>query len=367
MSHDHAQSMTLAKYLRFDRGHLAPLTDVTPNAIKEAAHLAVSRPYCQNEPLQLTTALNFIVGQMGFTGGFAEFQHEHAARLDAFMHEHGMARRADLIRTEPRMKFVGLQPRQVSDALFLGQRRLPSRLFTAYDVDWFDLNNRFFRHNPWSKHPAYNHSETLPYEVVMREMSAASEPDAAETLAAAVAACQFAVMAGADNLLGDQLYEYANGDADRFTFVAKLYQPAALAPEAFAQHSARIREVVRIFREWMQRSSKGWVRVVPFNPALIFLQDEDGAYDFVVRGFRDEFFDVEAYPRLTTGDVPKATDDFHFQRWLYFIFDGWLERERHFAEMAYYARGGEPRSYPGADEVLRQNVIERKIYRPRES
>ncbi|MCX6952975.1 MAG: hypothetical protein NTV51_12535 [Verrucomicrobia bacterium] len=369
MKTDHVQGDPLVKFLPFDKQHLAPLRDVTPEAIKEAAHAAVAWPYRHREPIQLTTAMNFIVCRLGLSGGMAEFQHRHAAALREFMNAHGLNKRADLIRTEPRMKFVALQPRQVGDALFLSGRPLPERIFTAYDVDWFELNNRYFHHNGWNGHPGRDSSDTLPFDVVVREIAAAAKANpaaGADVLDAAVAACQMSVVAGANNMLGDQLCVYPGKDRDTFAFVPQLYQQPGLAPADFHRHQEKIREVVRFFRLWMRQSEKGWVRVLPYNEALIFLQGVDGAYDFLVPGFRDTAFSGDSFPRATDGaGEPRAEEDFHFQRWLYFLYDGWLEQEEHRAELTYYAAGGVPREHPGSAEILRRHLIGSGAYKPR--
>ena len=64
------------------------------------------------------------------------------------MAERGLERRKDLInRTDPGFDIVSLKPRQVSDRLFQNREPLPRRIFTGYDVDWFELNNRYFHGN----------------------------------------------------------------------------------------------------------------------------------------------------------------------------------------------------------------------------
>lgn len=368
MKNDPFQGDPLIKFLPFDQQHLAPLRDVTPDAIKEAAHAAVSWPYRHRERIQLTTAMNFIVCRLGMSGGIAEFQHRHASALREFMDGHGLKKRTDLIRTDPRMKFIALQPRQVGDAFFLSGRPLPSRVFTAHDMNWFELNDRFFRHNGWDEHPAMTPNYTLPFDVVMREVAkaAADSPDRGrDVLEAAIAACQMSVVAGADNMLGEQLCIYHDASEAVFKFVPQVYQSQTLPPESYRRHQEAIREVVRFFRVWMLQNESGWVRVLPYNEALIFLQGADGKYDFLFPGFRDEPF--PAFPADVEGGLERDTeDDFRFQHWLYFHYDGWLEQETHRAELTYYAMGGAPKEHPGSQEILRRHLITTGAYKPRQ-
>lgn len=362
------QGDALFKILPLDNQHVAPLRDVTPDAIKEAAHLTVSWPNRHREQIKLTTVMNFIVNRLGMSGGMADFQFRHAGELRKFMDKHGLNVRADLIRTDPRMAFVSLQPRQVGDALFLSRRPLPDRIFTGHDINWFELNNRYFGRNGWTKHPAYGGNFTLPFDVVMREVAAAraKNPGAgSEVFDAAVAACEFSVTAGASNMLGDQLCAYPSQDEKSFKFVPQLYQPQDVAPQDFQRHQEQIRDVVRFFRAWIWQNTAGWVQVLPYNDYLIFLKGADGRYDFLLPGFRDENFAQVSFDSPTDGEQePRAKDDRHYQRWLYFLYDGWLEQEKHHAEMTFYADGGVARKHPGTEDNLRRHLISRGAYKP---
>jgi len=72
---DSNRSGAPARFIPFKRFHIAPLGDVTPEAIKDAAHLACTR-YRDRDPLELPTALNFIAQKLGFKAGFGGFRQE---------------------------------------------------------------------------------------------------------------------------------------------------------------------------------------------------------------------------------------------------------------------------------------------------
>ena len=114
----------------------------------------------------------------------------------------------------------------MADRFFCSGRPLPERIFTGYNLDGFELNDRYFRANPWKQHPQFD-SFTLPYEVVMREVAAADKQSPGSgvvVLDAAVAACQFTIQPSIANLLGDQLVSKEGKDGQNFIFVPKLYR-----------------------------------------------------------------------------------------------------------------------------------------------
>jgi len=120
----------------------------------------------------------------------------------------------------------------------------------------------------------------------------------------------------------------------------------------------RYHEVAKIFRTWIDRLEEGWLHVIPYNQSLIFLRDRHGAYDFLVPGFRDEAFDHQIFGNyLHYKDIPKSNDVYHFRRWLYFEYSGWLEQDEHCSETAYYANLKEPMDYPGPEVILRDYFL----------
>jgi hypothetical protein len=355
------------RFIPFNRFHIAPLGDVTPAAIEAAAKLACTL-HRDRDPLELNTALNFIAKKLGFRGGFGGFRQEYDAKLLPFMKENGLVQRTDLInKGEPAFDLVSLKPRQVSDRLFRADQPFPCRLFTGYDIDWYELNNLYFRSNPWTTHPEYK-LFCLPYDLVMMEFAeakAASSDRGRQVLEAAVAACAYIIQAGADNLLGDQLLCFGDGGRAEIKFVPRIYRPRNCSPQCFAQNEKDIREVAKFFRFWIDQQDKGWVNVVRYNESLVFLKGRDGAYDFLFPGFRDELFNHNPFePHLCNDDVPKSNDAYHFKRWLYFHYAGWLELEEHCSEITFHSFQHTMVEYPGAEQILKQHLILKREYRP---
>jgi len=79
---------------------------------------------------------------------------------------------------------------------------------------------------------------------------------------------------------------------------------------------------------------------------------------------RDREFEHNIHaPYLKNADIPKSDDLYHFLRWLYFEYEGWLKKDTFEAESAFYANGGDQRSYPGINEVLRLHFTRNNVYR----
>jgi len=356
-----------ARYIPFRDSHIAELFDVTPVALKKAAAAACTK-LKDREPLQPNTALNHIAKQLGFNGGFAGYRQEYDSTLKGFMKDHALARRVDLI-NQPDKGFalVSLKPRQVSDRLFSSVTPRPDKLFTGYGVDWFALNNRHFRHNPWTSHPEFK-QYCLPFEVVMRAVRAANAESPSQeqlVLEAAVTACAFTIRGGNSNLLGDYLLGFEEGKAAGMKFVPKIYGDKNCPPDALNAGVGQTQEVARVFRTWLALQVTGWVEIVWYNARLAFLKGPHGEYDFLFHGFRDQVFNHETFgPFLRNADVPKSNDEYHFKRWLYFDYREWLEQDEHVSEMAFYSAERLAKDHPGADWVLREGLILKGSYQP---
>ncbi len=364
----HKSPLPSARWVFFRDFHLAPLDDVRPEALNRAAQQACGQ-YRDRKHLELTTAQNFLASKLGAKGGLAGFKREFDLNLNPFMQAHGLLKRADLITPRHDFPLVELAPRQIADRLFLSGRPLPQRVFTGYDVDWYELNNRFYRSNPWRDYQE-RHGKLffLPFDLTMQEcdrLRAESLEAVAQCLDAAIAACAPAINPPVNNLLGDQLLQFGGTLEREFRFVPKLYQPASCQADKFREEVRCYHDVAKLFREWIGRRGNGWVEILRYNESLIFLKGCGDSYDFLVSGFRDGPFEHNPFsPYLKNDDVPKSNDAYHFQRWLYFEYSGWLEEDEHHSEMEFYAGGKQPIDYPRPDLILRTHLITVGKYRP---
>ena len=365
MNH-HTHNLPQEKFLLFKKFHVAPLSEISVVAIKRAARAARTE-FRDREEIGHTTALNHIVQALGFSGGFAAYVREGQHQLCAFMDRHALRVRADLIRPNPDMALVKLEPRQLADRLAQVGSNLPNRIFTGHDVDWSEANDRWFRENPWSPGGEVLR-DGLGFDQVMKkvvEEKLLGADQGASLLEAAVMADDLFVRAAADNLLGDVLMEYRDRPFGESDVLARVYRPPTCSAKSFERHTRSTIEAGRIFRRWIESLSSGWVDVLPFNERLVFLRGPAGSYDFVFPGMRDTAFNHNPFaPYLKNADVPKSHDTYHFRRWLYYEYAGWLERDQHMAEERHYADGGSSNSLPNEGELLKKHLTALKIYLP---
>ncbi|MBC7953165.1 MAG: hypothetical protein H7Z12_15265 [Rhodospirillaceae bacterium] len=154
------------------------------------------------------------------------------------------------------------------------------------------------------------------------------------------------------NLIGDQLCDF--GDGHDPNPVPQIYEQGGPVP---AETRDRLEQAGRILRTVISSCKSGWVDVVRCNAKLCFLRDADGGYDFVFRQMRTTPFLSEGRPDFEDGEE-------RFARWLYFRYSGWLERDQHVAETAFYESGGNVAGYNG-DAILRGRLERSGVYVPK--
>lgn len=368
MNNSTQQSPLPSRFIPFRDSHIAPLDDVTPRAVLRAAELACSK-FKDREELQPVTAQNLIAKSLGFEGGFGGFRKEFGDKVLPFMKLHGLKQRTDLIRPRHEFPLINLTPRQLGDRVFKRELPQPNRIFTGYDVDWFELNNRFYHSNEWREfQEGQGKISFLPYELVMVEVNKRrieSSESAQQCLDAAIAACAIAINPPANSLLGDLLLQFGEKLEKDFRFVPHLYKPESCPPDKFLEDEHRYHQVAKLFREWIGQLEHGWLEVLRYNQSLVFLKGRNGDYDFLLPRFRDQAFNHNPFvPYLRNADVPKSNDAHHFQRWLYFEYRGWLEQDKHHSEIEFYSRGKQPTDYPRHEQVLRNHLITVQTYQP---
>ena len=344
------------KFLPFNNFHVAELTGIEPDFLRGSARrLAKDR-----EDIKHTTVLNYICRELGFRGGFAGFKETQVPKLEEFKKRHNL-QIAGLHDPNTLDRPIQVDLVQISDRCFRSGRQCPTRVFTGAGVDWFDLLEVAVR---------------IPGLEVRNRFTGATIRDTSEI---PIARCDIAniwiiqledrILSLGDcwmlsTLLGDQLVQYGrNPDETETTFVAGVYFPNSMGAEKIELEEERYRGAAEILTRVIPKLKRGWVDVLPFNEKLIFLRDRAGGYDFVFPKLRKTKFNHNIHlPYLKNADVPKSDDLYHFRRWAYFESDGWLELDQHNAEQHYYAKGNQPQSHPGEEQVLRTYLIERGRY-----
>lgn len=361
MSSLRSPAVPAVKYLPFKKFHIASITDLSEESVKVASY-ALKK---DRQAIKLGTIQNYIAKSLGFRAGFAGFKQEVTGPLPEFMREHGLVKCSNLV--APRDDFacmIKLGHRQIADRLFDSQRLMPSRLFTGYDIDWYGVNNRWFRHNPWKPNGRMDCPSFDDVHRALKEAADGCVKKRSQLLEAAVAAAQPKLMFQ-PNLLDDMLSDFGSAKFDPSLIQIKRYFGPEHGSEARAKAASEMRDAVRIFRLWMEEQLSGWVDILRYNENLIFLRGRNGEYDFVFRGMRDEPFGHDPFgPYLRSKDVPKSNDSYHFKRWLYHHYRGNLEADQHRAEIHYYNCGGQSNAYPGEQRILRDWLIADGVYRP---
>jgi hypothetical protein len=361
-------------YLPLKCFHIVPIYGVQPDQIKQSAQNLIQ----DREKIKHNTCLNGICKALGFEGGFAGYKCEYKEKLQPFLEKHGMVIQSDLL--SPRMPWeiqmwplrVQISPRDLSDRLFKSGKSLPRKIFTGYNYDfWSKYEDGFWYLNHVV---SYFHSKVifafenwkacLPLALENPNLIIKGQghwPD--RTLMDVFLGGFMHYIMPSFHLIGDALVKPMLGEG----WQTKIY----FRPEKYSSSSEMYEEkekydqLFKAFRDQIKRGDEGWVEVVPYNEKLIFLKGTDGEYDFTFLNLRDKPFDHNIFePYLKNADIPKQNGTYRFQRWYYYEYAGWKERDEHEAEKHFYASDGKVSGYPGVDEVYMRYQIHIGNYKP---
>jgi hypothetical protein len=355
----HTNQVSVAsRYIPFKQNHIAELSDLSPEAIKRAARTA-RKKYNDREELKQNTALNFISKKLGATGGFAGYSKLFESDIKPFMAEHGLIHREDLIK--PRCEWcpsVNISPAKIADQLFLGDAKDASRVFTGYDIDWAGIDEEFYGRGFQFCKPEPRPQEcsrllrgerllrTYPFQGAWYPQHPANE---------IVQVIRIEVLSQVRSTLAGTIFPEDEFTSER---VLALYCDNTYPLDLHREDQARLLRNLEALQKWMAAVPAGWVDVLRFNENLIFLR---GADDFLVRKAKDRPFDHQVFgDALKLKHAPKSNDTYHYNRWLYFDYEGWEEMDVHKAEELHYAKGGTAKDYP--EDALKQYLIDQGVY-----
>lgn len=311
-------------------GAAVPLTGLSAEEIAAGVERVILQCGDSPPPDALRDA---VIRHLGLGTDYREYQATGQDRLAAFLRQHRLTTRADLL--TPRRGFDRWQlrsRRSVADRLFCSQRPLPRRLFTGYDFDWDQINY-------------WPHSMT---RIFSQEYVAAGLGGEALGRFFEENWLHFNV---ALNLLSDVLLD----PQSRLGVTALLYHPLTSTVESRQRDLRMAHAGAMRFRALIDESPRGWVRVLPFSPGVAFLRGAGGEYELLFRDLRDhpppEPIRIK---HSRSEDLPQAVrEDQAFQRWFYFQPGVWEALEEHTAEHSYYEKGGMTGTYPHFPGVLR--------------
>lgn len=289
-----------------------------------------------------------------------------------FLHDNGMSQPTDLLTWEEGTPGLGktLTARCVADRLFNSGLPLPKRIFTgagslmfaAKGYGHYDLSG-IMCNEP--RGYDYGLAEALDFcgrhaqQVVLRAARLNSwspkTPDCLDLTGHQILLNAFGFEAGAFfNLLGSNLVDPPTGEP-----LFRLYN-------ATAEEEGHFQQLFAVFRSEMERSTQGWVDVVPLpgNDNIIFLKGRDGAFDWVVRDQRDEAYsDNPCYPVLHKRDLPSAMKvSDALASHLYYRLGTWREKLEHDAETRHYSEGGSAANWPGYVQLVQRELAASQGY-----
>ena len=393
-------------YIPLEKFHIVPVTGLTPESLKYSAKKTIR----DREKIPHTTKLNILAKSLGIKGGFANYEKEFEEKLKPFIAKHNLHKRVNLLEHKYRgmqLGYTQFTHQQVSERLFYSKGQMPSKLFTGHDFDFsgvlawdmLELNTALEVDSDWESiitndihlkvfRDGYDItqlnerqqqllSQGLSAKIAFRVVDKTSLPSFIDFItngknrddSPAVVTHKEIVITAADlifiknrntipscyNLLGDNLCDtYCYGPDSE---VEVYFEEGTLESE-IELIKKQMEFFSKALNEWLQASDCGWVNVIPYNENLIFLSDDNGNFDFVIKNQRDKVFSHQIYgDYLKRADIPSFIEDYRFKRWEYFNYKGNRELDSHLAEQHYYANGGLTKNYPGQHVIL-QNYYE---------
>lgn len=343
-------------FLILDDHHIVPFYGFSPEKIKQSARAIIKNP---SKPIQRTTILNFIVKELGFTGGYADYKKSYR-KLESFLQENGLLEYRDLTSHYCRYgRLKGLsflignskEYRQyLSDRLFLSGKPLPERvLFKDFDFTDYQLYQK--TQNIKGDYLNFVKSEYRPLvEDIHIELSKDREINDIDC-----DANYFFIDANSCiNFLDDSLVCPELGEG----YISRLYFPGK-------KHENEQKSVKRfsILKSHLINIPELWAEIVPFNNNVIFLK-EGNFYDYVIKNQRTRIFDRK-YPKHCSAEDTTyiQSEQRFFNEAYYFEKHEWRELNSHEAEKYHYENGGKAGySYPGEDVILKRYLESKERY-----
>lgn len=356
-------------YLPFKNFHVVPVREISPKELK----ISAKKIRKDREKISHTSILNFIAKSFGVKGGFSAYTKIYEEEIVPFLLKNNLTKQADLCSL--RYPGFGYPPKvskqKIAERIFVSGLPMPKRLFTGYDFDYANtISDGYWYFN--------NHvqNEGIFSEIIQTDYNLQSFSEPGCFLKTVVHNLKIAknhgdkilkgslgysdrsledfILGGYDqdiqtgfNLIGDDLVQPRNSPS-----LIELYNNDMEA-ESYKESLSVSCLVMEVFRQRIDGQDKGWVEIIPFNDNLVFLKGSGGEFDFVFFGQKDyEFQHKFMQGQLKIADVPYFVSDYAFNRWHYFGYKGWREKDSHESECHYYREGGKSSNYPGYDELL---------------
>ncbi|ODW58655.1 hypothetical protein BBL88_06340 [Vibrio parahaemolyticus] len=399
-------------YIPLEQFHIVPLTGLSPAELKTSA----KRTSHDREKISHTTKLNAITKRLGIAGGFSAYEKEYNGSLLPFMAKHNLRKRKDLLEHKKKGTYHLYYPfthQQVSERLFFFAGSTPQKLFTGHDFDfsgvfgWHssDLHYVLEQDADWQQVILNNYhvrqiadsnfdENVLPLrqqellnldvasEIMLSVVDRTGLPSVLDYLTSKTTVPverptrykqisvkivdlillnnRIITSGSSYHLLGNALTNITNTAAH-----IKLYAENTTPIEEATIDIDSQTYIQTLLTSRFKESDAGWVNVLPYNDNLIFLSDGKGNFDFLIKNQRDKVFSHQVYgDNLKRADIPSFIEDYRFERWHYFEYEGNREWDRHCSEMSYYHNGGLMQNYPGTQAILRDYYQNKGVYHP---
>jgi len=351
----------MEKYFKTKEYGVYALASLTPDNIKSA--------YKKGD-IKRNRYLNLVAKTLGFQD-WSVYSREYEEKLLPFMQKKGLHPAKQLQPEDTFMpsSYINFSLRAIADRVFLSQKELPKRIFTAYrckvdDYGYYDAQNIFGYQLLAGK------KRDLTYEYVsdlMQRQDYINYKEEQELdFLIPMQTHEFSPFV---NLIGDMFVENRDDDADEY--LCQVYEKGVGTVE-----QSEYIKIAKLLKGELLECEKGWLEIIPFNDSLVFLKAYDGRWDFIFKNLRDERFISPYYKYITHDNLPSAFNEMYdFKRWLYFghkghienvkeisVFEMWLERDEHLAEDMFYKKYL-TREYPSPLKVLQEYYKERGQYR----
>ena len=278
-----------------------PLNSLIPDGIK--------KEYLDNlnkDIIPRTQYYNDVSNILGYTS-WLNYKKEFENKLKLFMKKNGLINycknlEIDLINTYYPFNF---KYRDISDRFFLSNKELPKAIFTGYRNTYLEENMTIIL-----AHNAFLFDE---YDLDI-------------------------TMETAIHLIGDLCLKNEVIYRDELFF--QLYDENGLII-----HEESHKKILKEMKQWLLKQKDGWIEIIPYNENLIFLKSNDGLYDFIFKGLRDNKFISPFEGFLKSEDTPSIINEkYDFQFWLYYgrknkkepIDYLWKEKDEHLSAIEFY-------------------------------
>ncbi|NOH99263.1 hypothetical protein [Vibrio sp. 99-70-13A1] len=396
-------------YIPLEKFHIVPIVGLSPEQLK----ISAKKTSQDREKISHTTKLNAIAKRLGIKGGFASYEREYHEAMLPFMATNNLIKRKDLLKHlngGDYNLYFPFSHQLVSERLFFFEGATPQMLFTGHDFDfsgpvsWHreDLHNALHEDRDWSDIILGNYHirraveenfdvSTLPYrqqqlleldvttEITVRLIDQSGLPsllDFLNTKEAKPKKREIRYKQVSVKILELILLQNRNGSSSIYHLLGntltdipsqqeyiKLYASNKVPAEDVEKDLKSDKYLQMLLTKLIEEGNSGWVKVLPYNDNLIFLSDDRGNYDFVIKNQRGKVFNHQLFGNnLKRADIPSFIEDYRFERWYYFDYEGNRELDEHNSEKHYYLNGGTASNYPGSQTILREYYQDKGIY-----